>query len=1330
MTQPRRRHSSRSRLSLLFIGIIGLTLSIGAFLQMERLERQSQAFTFQHTATDHITNLESRLQFDLELLRAIQAFYASSNKIEPPEFSTFVSGFMARNGQRIQSIAWVSRPMKSGSRASVLAIEPASADQQRLHLDITSDLNTIQAMEQAGDSASLVTSLPTPQQRGEERRLLLFAPIYQRDQMIHTLELRRAHLQGFALIEIRVKDLLQDPHAHTAGHDYDLYLYDRSAPNNGPLHIQPASLQPDRQVPALRQSQCCNGPHHSHELEMGGRQWLIVARPVDPHFGAFSSWPPWAILLMGIAFTLLLLLYLRSNFSRSSATERLADERTRALSEQTTRFDVAVNGSGAGLWDWNIRSGEMFYSSRFRALLGYTSEEAFPSRQQSWKGALHPADRAEVLKSIEQHLKTRNLFDIECRMRTSEGPYRWFRMTGQTLWNDQDQPVRMAGSLVDIERTKTLESELRSSEQRTREIIDSMVDGIITITKQGLIQTVNPAGEQIFGYPADELIGNNVKMLMPEPYHSEHDGYLHNYLTSAEAKIIGIGREVRGRRKDGTIFPMDLAVNEGTSGGEVMFTGIVRDITERVQFERELSRFKGTLDATLDCVFMFEPESLQFFYVNRGAQQQVGYSEQELLTMTPVDIKPQIDEAEFRALIQPLIDRPEQAITFETIHRHRDGHDIPVEISLQYVASESGHPRFVAIVRDITERKAGEQELRRYTNRLDLATQAGGIGVWDYNIETGTLEWDEQMFALYGVSREQFPGAYEAWSQALHPEDKARSETELNDAIAGDKGFDTQFRVIWPDGQVRDISASGLVVRDIDGTPQRMIGVNMDITERNKISRMKNEFVSTVSHELRTPLTSIMGSLGLLRGGAVGELPEKAQHMINIAYNNSDRLVRLINDILDIEKIESGKLEFHLAPLDLNLLVARSIEANEGYAHEHGVNFTFTPGSDDCRVVADADRLTQVVTNLLSNAAKFSPEGGQVEVAISRTGDRIRVSVSDHGAGIPEAFHDRIFEKFSQADASDTRQKGGTGLGLNICKAIIERHNGQIDFDSPSGMGTTFYFDLTAVIDPQEAQRLPTGSDTVQRILVCESDLGLARLISMILEQDGYSADIAHDAQEVFRLLGERTFQAMILDTKLSGQEGLALFRQLREQDETRNLPIVIISGKADEERDELNGDAFCVVDWLDKPVDPQRLLQAVLMAPRFKADGQPQILHIEDDRDLAQVVAEVLSSHGEITLAENLVAARALLLERSFDLIILDLGLPDGRGETLLPLLKELDGVAPPVIIFSAHEAPESLSDSIQAVLLKSRTTNEELLNIVHKVVGKGLPAEKREES
>src|SRR5665648_463887 len=230
--------------------------------------------------------------------------------------------------------------------------------------------------------------------------------------------------------------------------------------------------------------------------------------------------------------------------------------------------------------------------------------------------------------------------------------------------------------------------------------------------------------------------------------------------------------------------------------------------------------------------------------------------------------------------------------------------------------------------------------------------------------------------------------------------------------------------------------------------------------ESTRVERLKDDFVSTVSHELRTPLTSIVGSLALLIGNVAGKLPDPAAHLLAIAHTNSQRLVRLLNDILDVGKIESGKVVFVLKRVEIRSLMEQAIEANRGFAEGYGVRIKLDAPSGIFEMAADPDRLVQVVTNLLSNAIKFSPRDQEVVVSIKRRKGTIRISVRDRGSGIPDDFKPRIFEKFAQADASDARQKGGTGLGLSIVKQIVTRLGGEVSFEDARGGGTIFHVDL------------------------------------------------------------------------------------------------------------------------------------------------------------------------------------------------------------------------------------------------------------------------------
>ena len=329
---------------------------------------------------------------------------------------------------------------------------------------------------------------------------------------------------------------------------------------------------------------------------------------------------------------------------------------------------------------------------------------------------------------------------------------------------------------------------------------------------------------------------------------------------------------------------------------------------------------------------------------------------------------------------------------------------------------------------------------------------------WDQTI----TQWNPAAQALYGYTEAEIVGKH---IRILIPDESEDELTFGMDIRKKNTAGSMQTVHVKKDGTSVPIEITLSPIRGTEGEVIAIAGIHKDLTESRRMDRMKSEFISTVSHELRTPLTSITGALGLLKSGVLGAMPVETANMVAIAHGNSERLVRLINDILDMDKIESGNMDFKMARVELAGLIGRSLEETSAYGEQYGVGFEFRKETAGAWVRGDADRLIQVLVNLISNGAKFSPEGGRVEVTLSAYGSGYRVEVADHGPGVPEEFRDKIFEKFTQADATDQRRKGGTGLGLSICEAIIGRHGGQIGFGPTPGGGATFYFTLGGYTD-------------------------------------------------------------------------------------------------------------------------------------------------------------------------------------------------------------------------------------------------------------------------
>lgn len=438
--------------------------------------------------------------------------------------------------------------------------------------------------------------------------------------------------------------------------------------------------------------------------------------------------------------------------------------------------------------------------------------------------------------------------------------------------------------------------------------------------------------------------------------------------------------------------------------------------------------------------------------MNRTAEDMFGYSSSAMVgrnfgSLIRADSRPQYEPADF----QP--ESPLAGKVFEYAGLRRDGSVFSMELEGTGI-KVGGRPLIVHIARDVTERKRAEKRLQLAATVFENTSE--GIMITD---SAGRLQSTNPAFtAITGFAADEVIGQN---PRILQSGMQSREfYQQMWDSIAETGQWQGEIINRRKNGEAYTQWLNINAVRDGSGKVTHYVGVTFDISELKASERVKDEFIASVSHELRTPLTSIHGSLGLLDSGVVAVSEEKSAELIRIARGNSQRLLRLIDDILDIAKIESEKMKFHLRSVNVAELVAGAVEANEEYAKQFGVQIDVETGPDDARVLGDKDRLMQVLANLLSNAVKNSPEGGTADVAtVSRDG-YWRVSVTDYGPGIPESFRGEIFGKFAQADATDRRRRGGTGLGLSISKAIIDRLGGRIGFDSEPGTRTCFYFEL------------------------------------------------------------------------------------------------------------------------------------------------------------------------------------------------------------------------------------------------------------------------------
>jgi PAS domain S-box-containing protein len=624
-------------------------------------------------------------------------------------------------------------------------------------------------------------------------------------------------------------------------------------------------------------------------------------------------------------------------------TERKQTMTALRLSEE--RYELAMKALSVGIWDWDVTTDKLDWSPLYKELMGIHHEEFVPHIKEL-ASRLHPEDKERMLDMLHQHLRNEGPYDIEYRFRRRDGNYVWIRAKGQATWGEDGTPLRMVGSIDEITERKRAEAKLHA-------VLHHAVDGLITIDERGTVESFNPACEGIFGYRAAEVIGRNIKMLMPEPYHSEHDGYLAHFTVTGKARIIGTaGREVSGKRKDGSVFPMDLAVSAFQLENGRCFSGIIRDISEQKKNALALAeaskRFRLLVEGVkAHALFTIDLNGCVASW-NRGAERLLGYTEAEI-----------------------------------------------VGRSFSCMFTQEDIERGVPETQMNKAREAGQAEDEGWRIR------ANGERFWANVNKTALLE-------------------------------------EGDCAIRG-------FAVI---------------VQDV--TERKKIATALEEARLEKL-RLQEGFLSHVSHELRTPLTAIYFFTTNVLDGLFGDLTPEQRDQLNLTLENANQLKNMVSDLLDITRIETHKLTVTSQPTNLTRLITEVLNTCQTNAVGRDIRLSAEFAKDMPFAWADPSRVRQILTNLIDNGIKFTPDSGSVTVRSEpHTDDEnfLCLSVRDTGCGIDPKSRDIIFERLAQVKSNTEASRSGLGLGLFIARELISLHGGRIWVDSLLGEGSTFYLTL------------------------------------------------------------------------------------------------------------------------------------------------------------------------------------------------------------------------------------------------------------------------------
>ena len=638
---------------------------------------------------------------------------------------------------------------------------------------------------------------------------------------------------------------------------------------------------------------------------------------------------------------------------------------------------------------------------------------------------------------------------------------------------------------------------------------------------------------------------------------------------------------------------------------------------------------------------------------------------------------------------------------YEIVALYADGSRFYVEVRGR-TTTHQGRPARVTAVHDITERKHAEVVVRESEERFRSLVETASDIIYRTDLEGRFTYVNPMSVQIMGYPEERLLGMH--YSELVR-EDAREAAAAFYGAQVAEGRPTTYYEFPAVTGDGREVwIGQNLTFLYEGGEVVGFQAVARDITRQREVERLKDEFLSVVSHELRTPLTAIRGSLGLLASGKMGTLEERGQRMLEIAAQNTDRLVRLINDLLDIERIESGRTSMEVQAVRAGELQKRSAEAMSAVAEKARVRLVVEPF--EAVVSADPDRLEQVLTNLLSNAIKFSPEGGTVTAGGEIRGGEAVFWVKDEGRGIPADMLESIFDRFQQVDSSDARQKGGTGLGLPIARSIIQQHGGRIWVQSQWGVGSTFFFSLPAV----DAERR-AGPDDRPLVMVVEDDPGVAALVHAFLERDDFRARAVTSGEEALRVVGELQPAVILLDLGLPGMSGREVLRGLRQRSDTRRIPVVVLTGAGEDTGLELAE----IIGWVEKPIDRESLITTIRWAVAPKQEHY-HLLLVEDNADLARVITETLQERG-LKIIHAATGREAIDLSRriSYDLLLLDPGLPDVDGYGVVDWLRRHNRHRNvPLVVYSARELSDSERDRLRLgpteFIVKARSAPEEL--------------------
>ncbi|WP_341530570.1 PAS domain S-box protein [Nostoc sp. UHCC 0302] len=757
-----------------------------------------------------------------------------------------------------------------------------------------------------------------------------------------------------------------------------------------------------------------------------------------------------------------------TNYNRT--LEKQVAERTAALQESEASLKAAQRVAHVGSWEFDVITQKITWSEEQFRIFGLDSTQSEPTYEQHIQ-QIHPDDRASVQESYAQTIKTGRSEELDFRIIRPNGEVRYVSRRCEAVVNEQGQIIKFFGTILDITERKLAELELQEQKDLRETIYNESADALFLVDPETLlISDCNHRAVELFEANSKaELLGIQGQRLQVRSFSLEE-------LSEITAQIQQKGfwsQEIEYVTRKGNLFWGNLAAKRVAIANQPFDLVRITDITERKYIEEALrqseARFQKIAAASPAQIYIlaYYPDTgeMQYEYISSGVREIQELEPEKVSTdalLTYNQVHPD-DRALYNQITTQSL-RTLEPFAHEWRIITPSGKMKWVRANSRPERRQNGEIAWYGVLLDITDLKQAEVALRESEERFRHAFHDAPIGMALLGLDNRWLQINPVLGEMLAYSESKLLTL--SASQLVHPEDVNQFHHCIEQVFTNEnRNAQIELRYLCNGGRIAWGLTSLSLVRDFHNQPLYYVVQIQDITEQHAIEQLKNEFVSIVSHELRTPLTAIRGFLGLLNTGIYDNKPEKAKRMLQQALTNSDRLVRLVNDILDLERLSSGRVQLVREICNAEDLMQRAVEGVQSIALGAAITLSMTP-TTAC-VWASSDLIIQTLTNLLSNAIKFSPPHSVITLSAKLQSDSVLFQVKDQGRGIPADKLETIFERFQQVDISDARAKGGTGLGLAICRRIIQQHDGSIWAESRLGEGSTFYFSLP--ISPGES---------------------------------------------------------------------------------------------------------------------------------------------------------------------------------------------------------------------------------------------------------------------